>query len=70
MSRYEDNLLTANSQLSLRIISLRKKLVELCEQRGHPLQDDWDDAVTLASEHIALAERHVERALLALKEGT
>ena len=70
MSTFEERLLAADSRLSLLIIALRKDIIAVCEQRGRPLQDDWDDALTLAAERIELARGQVQAALRNLEEGS
>ena len=52
-------------QLEWMHISLR----ELEVARLDPLQDDWDDALNIASYQLAEAEMHIDRAIWALKGG-
>lgn len=67
--KYEERLLLVNSELSQAIVSLRRKLNEVCAQRDYPLQDDWDDAINSARISIECAEDHVAQALRDLQEG-
>lgn len=69
MSTHAERLLRAESRLSLTIIALRKDVIAVCEQRGRPHQDDWDDTLQLASDYIARARNEVQSALRVLEDG-
>lgn len=66
---YQSRLIHAESRLTDAIITCRRLLTDVVNQRAHPHQDDWDDALMVASYQLDEAELHIQRALEALKDG-
>lgn len=69
MASFQERLIYAESRVTDRILECRRLLSDVANQRNHPHQDDWDDALMVAYYKLDEASIYIEAALRALKEG-
>ena len=67
---HKGKLALAQEDFELRLVCVHASLCELKMAACHPLQDDWDDALNIATYQLSEAELYIDRAIQALREGS